>query len=95
MCVCVHVFLLFKTIKNYKTMINITTITGKSLKKYKKAASNNIKFTCTFFMYKANKYSEMRLNYKGPFLKVMGQFTFFLSNTIFNFSFRFNNNKRF
>ena len=41
-------------------------------------------------MYKANKYSKMRLNYKGPFLKVRGQFTFFLSNTIFNFSLRFN-----
>ena len=47
-CVCVCVlmyFLLFKTIKNYKTMIKITTITGKS-KKYNKAASYNIKLTC-------------------------------------------------
>ena len=41
-------------------------------------------------MYKANKYSKMGLNYKGPFLKVTGQFTFFLSNTIFNFSLSFN-----
>ena len=48
-------------------MIRITTITGKSFKKYNKAASYNIKY-----MYKANKYSKMRLNYKGPFLKVMG-----------------------
>ena len=32
-CVCVFMyFLLFKTIKNYKTMIRITTITGKSIK---------------------------------------------------------------
>ena len=41
-------FLLFKTIKNYKTMIKITTITKKSIKKkYNKAASYNIKLTCT------------------------------------------------
>ena len=49
-CVCVCVFmyvLLFKTIKNYKTMIKITTITGKSIKKNNKAASYNIKLTCT------------------------------------------------
>ena len=46
--VCVFVyFLLIKTIKNYKTVIKITTITGKSIKKYSKAASYNIKLTCT------------------------------------------------
>ena len=82
--VCVHVLFLifkFKIIRNHKTMIQITKNTGKSIKNHKKAAQ----LQYYIYMYKETKYSKMRLQYKSPFLKVKGQFTFSFSNRMFNF----------
>ena len=92
--VFIFFLLLFKckTIKNHKTMIQITKqITGNQKKRGGTLKAGKLQygiiFTCT------RQPSIQKWDYKWPFLKVKGQFTSSFSNRMFNFPFWFN--KRF